>query len=253
MLRPEVRRYLTIACGCALFAAGGCRSTETMDDSIEAPLPEATVVPTDDFDVTGDGSAAAWASASWIPLQRRANGGVEYETRIKLLYSETGLYVLMDGTDSLVTATMTDDFDDLWTEDVFEVFLWPDEAHPVYFEYEISPLGYELPILVPNFDGDFLGWRPWNYEGERAVRSATVTIGGPRESGASISGWRAEVFIPWALLAPLRNVPPAPGSVWRANFYRLDYDGGQPTAWFWAPVEGTFHQYKRFGRLQFGE
>ncbi len=158
----------------------------------------------------------------------------------------------MDGTDSRITATMTEDFLDLWHEDVFEVFLWTDEAYPVYFEYEISPLGYELPILIPNFGGEFLGWRPWHYEGERRTRRATAAFGGPREPGASITGWRAEVFIPWALLEPLQNVPPTAGTVWRANFYRVDHDGDTPTAWAWAPVEGTFHEYERFGVLRFG-
>ena len=62
-------------------------------------------------------------------------------------------------------------FADLWTEDVVEIFFWPDEEMPVYFEYELSPRNYELPILVPNKAGSFLGWRPWKYEGERA-RSA---------------------------------------------------------------------------------
>ena len=81
-----------------------------------------------------------------------------------MLYSKTGLYFLMDGTDRKLTATMTEDFMDLWNEDVFEVFLWTDERYPVYFEYEISPLNHELPILVPNFGGQFLGWRPWHYE-----------------------------------------------------------------------------------------
>jgi hypothetical protein len=47
--------------------------------------------------------------------------------------------------------------------DVFEAFVWPDERDPLYFEYEISPLGRELPILIPNLGGRFLGWRPWHY------------------------------------------------------------------------------------------
>ena len=59
----------------------------------------------------------------------------------------------MEATDRTITATMQDDFLDLWKEDVFEFFLWPDERHPVYFEYEISPLGFELPILIPNLEG----------------------------------------------------------------------------------------------------
>jgi hypothetical protein len=61
------------------------------------------------------------------------------------------------------------------------------------------------------------------------------------------------VFIPWALLEPLQGVPPRPGSYWRANFYRVDYDGETPTAWDWARVGTTFHDFQRFGVLRFGE
>ena len=161
------------------------------------------------------------------------------------------VYALMDATDARLSATMTEDFLNLWTEDIFEVFLWPDERYPVYFEYEISPLGYELPILIPNFEGKFLGWRPWRYDGERRTRKATAILGGPKESGAKISGWRAEVFIPYELLTPLQNVPPKPGARWRANFYRVDYDGGITHRLDWARVGTTFHEYQKFGTLVF--
>jgi hypothetical protein len=53
------------------------------------------------------------------------------------------------------------------------------------------------------------------------------------------------------LLAPLQNVPPKPGVRWRANFYRMDYDDGIRTAWAWAPVGKTFHEYEKFGELVF--
>jgi hypothetical protein len=251
---PAASRTLVTACLCVGVLSGtACRVVQTEEGNAAQSLPEVTVAPTEDFALTGDGSAAPWESAEWVALGRRGDAGLDYETRVKLIYSATGLYVLMDASDARITATMTEDFHDLWTEDVFEVFLWTDEAYPVYFEYEISPLGYELPILIPNFGGEFLGWRPWHYEGERRTRRATVALGGPRESGASITGWRAEVFIPWALLEPLQGVPPEAGSRWRANFYRVDYDGETPTAWAWAPVEGTFHDFEAFGVLRFGE
>src|SRR5262249_31694222 len=56
------------------------------------------VKPTDDFEVTGDGRAAAWEKVAWEPLARRAARGHDYEAKIKLLYSKTGLYVLFSGT-----------------------------------------------------------------------------------------------------------------------------------------------------------
>jgi hypothetical protein len=249
----RLRGAVSIGAWVAVSTGVACTGADTPGGAAEGSLPEATVAATEDFDITGDGSSPAWERAEWIPLTRRGDEGLEYETRVKLLYSATGLYVLMDGTDSLITATFAEDFLDLWNEDVFELFLWTDEAYPIYFEYELSPLNRELPILVPNFGGEFLGWRPWHYDGERLTRHATAALGGPAEPGAAVTGWRAEVFVPWALLKPLQRVPPRPGSVWRANFYRVDYDGETATAWYWARVEGTFHEFQRFGILRFGD
>lgn len=206
---------------------------------------------TDDFKITGDGSSAAWKEIPWLSLMKRGAKGHDYDAQVKMLYSKTGVYVLFSGSDEKVTATMRDDFLDLWNEDVFEFFFWTDERQPIYFEYEISPLGYELPILVPNVDGKFLGWRPWHYEGDRKIQKATTVAGGEKESGAAITGWTAEVFLPYALLAPLGNVPPKPGTRWRANFYRVDYDDDQATSWDWARVGPSFHEYKKFGTLVF--
>jgi len=206
---------------------------------------------TEDFTINGRGDAPAWKQAAWEPLHLRVTDGHQYDTRVKMLYSQTGLYVLMEAEDRTITATMKDDFLDLWNEDVFEFFLWPDERHPVYFEYEISPLGFELPILIPNFGGEFLGWRPWHYEGERKTQKATTVAGGRKRSGARIKGWKAEVFVPYDLLKPLQNVPPQPGTRWRANFYRVDYDDGKSTSWDWARVGTSFHEFDKFGTLIF--
>lgn len=208
------------------------------------------VARTDDLEVTGDGSAAAWSKAAWEPLVPRNPESRTDQTQVKTLYSTKGIYFLMQGADRKVTAAMKEDFANLWMEDVYEVFLWPDERAPLYFEYEISPLGYELPILVPNFDGKFLGWRPWNYAGDRKIKKATTIQGGSKTSGSSATGWTAEFFIPYALLAPLQNVPPQPGTKWRANFYRMDYDDGK-AAWDWSRVGPSFHDIQNFGELVF--
>ncbi|MCC7085960.1 MAG: carbohydrate-binding family 9-like protein [Pirellulales bacterium] len=213
--------------------------------------PTLRVPACNDFDITGRGDAAAWKQANWTVLNRRSPSAHDYATRFKMLYSPTGLYVLFDGTDQKLTAAKSADFDELWKEDVFECFFWPDERHTVYFEYEISPLGYELPILVPNLDKKFRGWRPWQYEGNRKIKKAIHIDGGEQKSGAAIQGWSAEVFIPYELLAPLSSVPPKPGSKWRANFYRCDYDGGKQSSWDWSRVGDRFHEFEKFGTLIF--
>ena len=200
---------------------------------------------TANFDVSGNGSAAEWNNTDWIPLQKR-KGEADYATRAKLLYSDTGIYGLFSCNDQKITATLKEDFANLWTEDVIEIFFWTDESVPLYFEYELSPLNYELAILVPNMDGRFLGWKPWQYEGDRKTRHATSIVGGKSRP----SEWLAEFFIPFSLLQPLRNVPPKKGDQWRMNMYRIDYDK-QYTSWSWKPVQKNFHDYEKFGRIVF--
>jgi hypothetical protein len=249
-MRTRVRHTAGIGLIALFLIASGSRYHGAVQTPGEG-RPQLSVKPSEDFEVTGTGEHAAWRQAEWTALNRRQADGHPYETRFKMLYSTTGVYFLMEGTDRKLTATMTEDFMDLWNEDVFEVFLWTDERHPVYFEYEISPLNRELPILIPNFGGEFLGWRPWHYDGDRQTRKATSVTGGPKESGASIQGWRAEFFIPYRLLRPLQNVPPKAGTRWRANFYRVDYDDKKTTQWDWARVGKSFHEYQKFGDLVF--
>lgn len=201
---------------------------------------------TGSFDITGDGSASAWKATEWIQLEKR-KGVATYNTQAKLLYSDKGIYALFSCQDNKISATLQEDFANLWTEDVVEIFFWPDESSPIYFEYELSPLNYELPILVPNMDGEFLGWRPWQYEGERKTRHATKILKG---NNGETTAWIAEFFIPFALLKPLQNVPPRSGESWRMNMYRIDYDN-EYTSWSWRPVKTNFHDYKRFGTIRF--
>ena len=246
-------RLAAVLAGTIVFNSAflSAQQKKTVPADIGSSNPRVTVRATHDFELTGAGSAKAWTSTEWIDLNKRVNASHTYTTRFKTLYSETGIYFLFDGTDSRLTATMDNDFENLWTEDVFEVFLWTDESHPVYFEYEISPLNKELPILIPNFGGQFMGWRPWRYEGDRKTRTKINIKGGPAKSGAQIEGWSAEFFIPYVLLNPLKNVPPKPGTKWRANMYRVDYDGEGMTQWDWSRVGPSFHEYQKFGTLVF--
>jgi len=170
------RSVLTV-CLIGLFAILPSSRGSVLVTTQTAERPRLSVKLVDDFEVTGTGDNAAWRQSEWTPLRRRQPEAHPYDTRFKMLYSNTGLYFLMDGTDRKLTATMADDFMDLWNEDVYEVFLWTDERYPVYFEYEISPLGRELPILIPNFGGQFLGWRPWHYERDRVTRVVQARVG----------------------------------------------------------------------------
>ena len=204
----------------------------------------------DDFEVTGAGTAPAWDQTDWQPLQCLGPGSAKYLSRVKVLCSAKGLYFLFDCEDRKLSCTMPNDFDDIFREDVVEVFLWPDEKQDLYFEYELSPLNVELPILIPNHKGAFMGWRPWHYEGDRKIRRATAVRGGAKAALAAVQGWSAEFCIPFALLRGLGNTPPGAGTSWRANMYRIDYDESPATHWAWCEKTGcNFHRFREFGTI----
>jgi predicted TIM-barrel fold metal-dependent hydrolase len=232
---------------------GGKQSHEegkfTAEARVQAPALATLRVPrVADFPVTGTGAAATWQEVDWTNLNL-TNGAIpKHSTRIKVAYSATGVYVLMDCQDAQIVATKTADYDELWREDCFEAFFWPDESEPLYFEYEISPRGFELPLLVPNLGGNVGGWRPWQYEGPRRVQKAVhIRAGNP---GQAARGWSAEFMIPYALLFPIAAEPKS-GDHWRANFYRVDINSAGKAASSWTPVGPSFHEFEKFGTLIF--
>ncbi|MDD5675538.1 MAG: carbohydrate-binding family 9-like protein [Chitinivibrionales bacterium] len=210
-----------------------------------------------DFNIDGVGGNSLWSKAARQPLKSTGQGGSSYTTGFKAIYSQRGIYFLFDCEDKKISCSEQQFGADLFREDVVEVFLWPQEDQRTYFEYELSPLGAELPLLVcQDGAGRFQGWTPWHYHGDRRIKSATAVRAGEKKPQAAIGGWSAEFFIPFALLQGFPNCPPQPGAHWRATMARIDYDEAPQTCWAWqwnAPTFDTFHNLSQFGTIVFGE
>lgn len=230
------------------FTIMGTRSISAQSDSV------IFIKKSEDFTISGNGTAENWSETEWVTLTQRTNleNSQGLQTKVKILYSDKGIYFLFHCDDEYLSATFTSHFEELWREDVVEVFLWPDQSEPVYFEYELSPLNYELPILVANTDGVQSHWIPYDYsyKDKRKTLHKTSVTGGAKESGAAITNWTAEFFIPFELMRPLKNIFPRSGTSWRANMYRIDYDHG-PSYWSWQPFEVNFHEFYNFGTFIF--
>jgi hypothetical protein len=126
----------------------------------------------------------------------------------------------------------------LYQEETVEVFLDPFGDLQCYFEIEVNPLNTVLDLMLRRIGK---GWRKefaWNCEG----LETSVLF--------SATGWTATLLIPFAAIVPQ---PPAPGSVWRANFLRIDRPGGAARELSaWSPTGlNTFHVPYRFGFLEF--
>ena len=203
--------------------------------------PVLLVKSTTDFELKADTTQIEWKKSNWLKLPKRG-GTKNYQTKFKILHSRSGLYCLFFCEDQKITSTLKKDFEDLYNEDVVEAFFWTDESFPVYFEYELSPYNFELPIMVPNNKGKFFGWLPWHFEGARkTIHQAAIH---------SNKNWVAAFFIPYELLKPLGNVPPKSGTKWHCNFYRIDYDE-KSSEWSWKPTQKTFNEKEKFGNVVF--
>jgi hypothetical protein len=204
-----------------------------------------------DFNLTGKGDNNEWGKTDWNYLTKLDSGGKVYASKFKILYSSKGIYVFFSCDDDKISTVYNKDFGDLFKGDVVEVFFHTDPSTTIYFEYEVNQLDKELVLLVPSIKGKVHGWIPWHYENERTVKKMISVTGGENVSDAPITSWSAELFFPYDLLTPLSNVPPASGTLWRANFYRLDYDTGKMIKWAWSPVEKSFHELDKFGSIKF--
>lgn len=168
-------------------------------------------------------------------------------TLVHVFRDEGSLYVLFSGVDTSIVATMYGRDEPIWEEDVLEVFLAPG-APDRYFEIEVSPLGTLFDASVHSPDGERstmnadIGWDSLGtWTAIRRVRRSPDAL------------WRFETLlvIPFADL----GAPPAPGAVWRGNFYRVDRDeelGDEYSAW--QPTlrdPADFHVPSAFGTLRF--
>jgi hypothetical protein len=137
-------------------------------------------------------------------------------------------------------ATITERDGPLWTEEVVEVFFDPVGDLQAYFEIEVNPRNTVCDLLLRRSRS---GWRKefgWHCEGLRT--SVQFTPG----------GWSAELHIPFAAVT---NDLVGPGTLWRANFFRIDRAGGPgsaPELSAWSPTLGpTFHRPELFGTIAF--
>jgi hypothetical protein len=126
----------------------------------------------------------------------------------------------------------------LWEEEVVEVFIDPVGDARSYFEFEVNPLNTVLDLVLRQ---NRSGWKKdvaWDCEGFRSSVQRTDT------------GWNAEFAIPFgSITAEL----PVIGAEWRVNFCRIDRPMDLPRELSaWSPtLLATFHELRRFGRVQF--
>lgn len=176
-------------------------------------------------------------------------------TEVRACWDDECLYLSYACKDRDIWGEFEKRDDPLYDEEVVEFFLCPTGDLRRYFEFEISPLNVLFDASVFNPDGDrrtMLVDRTWNAPG---IRTAVRVSGVVNDRTSPDIGWIAEVALPFTDLG-LRG-PPPPGTVWRANFYRIERPHGEPVEYTaWSPTyrdPADFHMPACFGELVFSE
>lgn len=199
------------------------------------------------FEIDGAGTNASWNATNWVNLIQLDSSSLQYPSKFKILYADSGVYVLFSGVDKKITSPYKNDFEDLFRADVFEVFFHPELSTPIYLEYEINAYNVELVLLVPNLSKKTFGWAPWKYTGNKKVVKKVKV----HEQNNEMYKWTAELYFPFKLFIPLQNLDVKKGTCWNANFYRLDYDDTKMVKWAWSPIVKSFHEFEKYGVIQF--
>ncbi|MCS5627467.1 MAG: hypothetical protein NZ935_07795, partial [Planctomycetes bacterium] len=87
-MKPSVFLIMMIVSGACFQAAATDKAAKIYE-----------VVKVNDFEITGSGGAEAWTKAAWGEMKREGKDGLTYFSRFKAVYSATGLYFFMTGSD----------------------------------------------------------------------------------------------------------------------------------------------------------
>jgi hypothetical protein len=202
-----------------------------------------------------DGSLddAGWVGVPKLsPLVLSNGGGAPVQaTELRACWDDRNLYVSFACKDTDIWANYENRDDPLYDEEVVELFLCPTGDLRHYFELEVSPANVLFDAKVFSPDGDrslMLVDREWNGMG---IRSAVRVSGTLNDRTSPDLGWITEIAVPFKDLG--LDGPPAPGTVWRANFYRIER--GEVTEFTaWSPTykePADFHVPACFGELVF--
>jgi hypothetical protein len=128
------------------------------------------------------------------------------QTLFKAAYNEEGINFSFYCEDDDIFSTMTEFNDNLYEEDVVEIFISCDRKLKKYIEIEISPLENILQLKITN---DLKG----HFEKEYIKEDIII-----RKITKDEKGWLAEFFVPFKFLSYIGKK----GDKWLFNAYRID-------------------------------
>ena len=171
----------------------------------------------------GDINDSLWQLAKWsddfMDIQGPEHKKPAYQTRVKMLWSDSFLYVAAYMQEPHIWANVTEDEKIMYVDNDFEIFIDPDGDNHNYYEFEFNALNKKWDLFLERPYRDKV--KPdlkWNCKGLRNTTKIYGTINNPK--GKEDSAWTMEIAIPLNCIQ--RGV--ADQHVWRINFSRVQWE-----------------------------
>ncbi|MDB3906814.1 family 10 glycosylhydrolase [Crocinitomicaceae bacterium] len=168
---------------------------------------------------------------------------VKFDTRFKMLWDDTYLYVYAEMDEPHVWGDITDRDAIIYLNNDFEVFINSSEKTEAYAEIEINALNTVWDLLL---DKPYRASGYANFHWDLNELKTAVSIDGTLNKSKDIDkGWSVEMAIPLKPLIELKNDKRKPiqeGDQWRMNFSRVEWD--------YDLLDGEYERKKVDGKLQ---
>ncbi len=209
--------------------------------------------------IDGLADEAAWQAAQTIDgfgmpwLNEKARSPLT-ATRARLLWDREYFYFYADMDDSDLYADVTEHDGVTWNNDVFEMFLKPDDAKPAYFEFQVNAAGTTMDMFLPRRGAG--GYGRFKSDGDFHLEAAVKLRGTLNRWQDNDQGWSVEGRIPWRDFIRTGGRPET-GATWKFALCRYDYsvDFEGPELSTTAPKSTTpypnFHAFEDYGSLKF--
>ena len=222
--------------------------------------------------IDGNINDRVWQNVQWSESFEDIEGYLKpkpyYDTKVKMLWDSTYLYIAANLDDENVWAYLTERDQVVFFDNDFEVFINPVNTSHQYFEYEINALNTMFDLFLPkpyhSGSGALISWD------SNRLKHGVHIYGSLNDPGDKDKGWTVELAIPFSDIT-VANIPNIPknGDIWRINFSRVQWEtevSGDKYVkkrdsnnrvlpennWVWSP-QGIIdmHAPERWGYLQF--
>jgi len=205
--------------------------------------------------IDGNWNKAEWKKIETIKIENYMGTVSPFKPTVeaKMIYDTDNVYVIFRVKDKFVKSTVTEYNGNVSGDSCVEFFFAPDTDAPLkYFNLEINAGGTPLIFYVSKPWTEFVKLEAPEIKQIEIAHSLPSVV--DPEIAEPVT-WTIEYRIPLSMLKKFSNVTnPAPGVIWKANFYKTGSRTSNPNYLTWNFVDNpkpNFHLPQFFGVLKF--